>query len=83
MTQEEYCNSINDKIHEHFREYNNGYDSDVFVDEKIDDDVIAINWHTYNDPYIHKEYVDMVAEYIFSIEEGINTIMSPIKDYQR
>ena len=27
MTQEEFCNRINDKIHEHFREYNDGYDS--------------------------------------------------------
>jgi len=79
----EVCNHISDSIHEYFREENNGYDSDVFVDEVIEDGVIALNWHTYLDSYVTTDYVNRVAAFVFEKFPEVKTIMSPCKDYER
>ena len=83
MNETDYCNKISDAIHEHFREENNGYDSLVFVDEVIQDGVIVLNWHTFNDCYVHTEYVERVARFVFDTFEDVKHILSPCKDFKR
>ena len=81
--EDKVCNHISNSIHEHFRKENNGYDSDVWVDEVIEDGVIALNWHTYLDSYVTTDYVDRVAAFVFEKFPEVKTIMSPSKDYER
>lgn len=79
----DYCNRISDAINEHFRTENNGDDSDVFVDEVVEDGVIALNWHTYLDCYVTTDYVSRVATFVFGAFPEVKTIMSPCKDFER
>lgn len=79
----DYCNRISNAIHEHFRKENDGDDSMVFVDEVIEDGVIALNWHVYNDCYVYSEYVERVASFVFEKFPEVKTIMSPCKDFER
>ncbi len=81
--EDEVCNMISDSINEHFREENNGCDSDVFVDEVIEDGVIALNWHTFLDCYVTTDYVTRVAAFVFEKFPDVKTIMSPCKDFER
>lgn len=83
MTEDEYCNCINEKINEHFRERNDGFDSDVFCDERIEEGVIALNWHVYLDSYIEPEYVKDCADYVFSTFPEVKEILTPCGDYKR
>lgn len=83
MNETDYCNRISDAINEHFREENNGHDSDVFVDECIEPGVIALNWHTYLDSYVTTEYVTRVAQFVFSKFSEVTQILSPCKDFKR
>lgn len=79
----DYCNRISDAINENFRYENNGFDSDVFVDEVIEDGVIALNWHVYLDDYVSTAYVCKVAAFVFEKFPEVNRIMSPCKDFER
>ena len=86
MNESEFCNKISDAINVNFRKENNGYDSDVFVDEVIDDGVIALNWHVYLDctdycPTL--DYVKRVAEFVFEKFSEVKTILSPCGDFER
>lgn len=81
--EDEICNKISNEIHDHFREENHGDDSPVFVDEVIEDGVIALNWHVYNDCYVTTDYVSRVAEFVFANFSKVNIIMSPCKDFER
>ena len=83
MNEIDYCNTINEAINEHFREQNDGFDSDVWCDERIEEGVIALTWHTFLDEYITEEYVTEVAEYIFNTFNEINQILTPFKDFER
>lgn len=83
MNETDYCNMISDAIDERFRAYNKGFDSDVFCDERIEDGVIALNWHTYLDGYVTTEYVDRVANFVLSRFNEVNRILTPCRDYQR
>ena len=82
MNEADYCNKINEAINGHFREENHGCDSDVFVDERIEEDVIALNWHLYVD-WITIGQVSRIAAFIFDAFPEVNIIMSPIKDFER
>ncbi len=79
----DYCNRISEAISEHFRTENDGDDSDVFVDEVVEDGVIALNWHTYLDCYVTTDYVSRVAAFVFEKFPEVKTIMSPCKDFER
>lgn len=83
MNETDYCNMISDAIDEHFREENNGHDSDVFVDERIEPGVIALNWHTCLDSYVKSDYVTRVAQFVFSMFSEVTQILSPCKDFKR
>lgn len=83
MNETDYCNKLNEAINNNFRSMNNGDDSDVFVDERIEDGVIAITWHTYLDSFIEPDYVKSVAEFILSSFPDVHTILSPIEDFKR
>lgn len=83
MNGTDYCNGINTQIDEHFREQNNGFDSDVFCDERIDEGVIALNWHTSLDNYITTEYVKDVALFVFATFSDVRCILTPCGDYER
>lgn len=83
MNETDYCNMISKAINEHFRKENEGDDSVVFVDERIDEGVIALNWHTYLDPYVTTDYVTRVAEFVFSAFKEVRKILSPCKDFER
>ena len=79
----DYCTSINDKIDEHFRQENNYRDSDVWVDELIEDDVIALNWSPFIDEYVTYDYVKRVAEFVFDAFPEIHQILSPCGNFER
>lgn len=81
--EDEVCNRISNAVHENFREENYGYDSDVFVDEVIEDGVIALNWHYWLDWAITYDYVSRVANFIFKKFPEVNVIMSPCGDFQK
>ena len=83
MNETDYCNMISEAINEHFREENDGCDSDVFVDERIEPGVIALNWHVYMDCYVKTEYVCRVAAFVFEKFSEVEQILSPCKDFKR
>lgn len=83
MNETDYCNMISNAINEHFRDENGGFDSDVFVDERIMPGVIALNWHTFLNSYVTTEYVTRVAEFVFSKFSEVEQILSPCKDFKR
>ena len=84
MTNEtDYCNDINEKINEHFRVENDGCDSDVFVDELIEDGVIALNWHTFLDGCVNYHDVQRVAQFVFGAFPEVQRILSPDGDFER
>ena len=83
MDETDYCNRLNEAINNNFRTINNGDDSDVFVDERIEDGVIALTWHTHLDLFIKPDYVKSVSEFILSSFPDVHTILSPIKDFRR
>ena len=78
-----YCNMINNAINERFREENFGCDSDVFVEERLGDGVIALNWHLYMDHFVTYNYVQRVANFIFVKFAGVEQILSPCGDFNR
>lgn len=83
MNETDYCNKISNAINEHFREQNDGLDSDVWCDERIDEGVIALTWHCHLDFYVTEDYVDEVADFIFKNFTEVNHILTPFKDYNR
>lgn len=83
MNENDYCNMINEAINKKFREENEGCDSDVFVDERIENGVIALNWHTFLDSYITYDYIQRVTNYIFASFPDVKQILTPGGDFKR
>ena len=83
LNEDEYCGMINAAINERFREENFGCNSDVFVDEIIEDGVIVLNWHVNMGEFIKFNYVQRVANFIFVKFAGVSQILSPCGDFKR
>ena len=83
MNETDYCNMISEAINKHFWWTNSESNSIVFVDERIEPGVIALNWHTHLDQYVTLDYVTRVAQFIFSEFSEVSEILSPCKDFKR
>lgn len=79
----EFCKYLNDAIAKHFREENGGNDSDVYVEEVIDEGVIGLNWHICLDEYITMAYIESVAVFILDEFPEVEQILTPFGDYKR
>lgn len=83
MNENEFCKYLNDAISNHFREENEGNDSDVYVEKVIDEGVIGLNWRTRLDECITMANIESIAIFILDEFLEVEQVLTPFGPYKR